>query len=106
MIRPNEEPLSIEGVLQFADGQYYPEALSFGGGVIFLGSSEPSAPIPDRVKYVTGFLLQEGAANVVGAGVHFHKEFSVRLGQGRDGGAQQCGAKVLKLSDRGVGMCR
>jgi len=91
-----EKPLSIEEVPQFKDCPYYPEAFAFGVGVVLLGSSEASSPIPDRVRYITGFLLQEGAANFFGAGVHVHNEFLVRLGKGQLGGAQQCGAEVLK----------
>jgi len=49
VIRSDEEPLSVEDVPQLEDSPQDAEACRLRGGVVFLCSSESSAPLSDRM---------------------------------------------------------
>jgi len=58
VIRSDEESLPIAEVPQLEDSPHDAEAFSLRGGVVLLCSRESSAPICDRMKQFTRFLLE------------------------------------------------
>ena len=83
MIHLDEEPLPVEEVLQLEDIPHDAEAFVLRGQVLLLCSSESSAPISDRMKQLTRFILEEGTPDLVGACVNVDDERPVSLWQGK-----------------------
>jgi len=83
VIRLDEEPLLVEEVPQLEDSPHDVEAFALLGGVDFRCSSESSAPISDRMKQLTRFILEEGTPDLVGACVNVDDERPVSLWQGK-----------------------
>jgi len=83
VIRSDEEPLPIEEVPQLEDSPHDADAFALRRGVVFLCSSEASAPISDRMKKFARLLLEEGTTNLVGACVHVNDELPIGLQRGK-----------------------
>jgi len=79
MIRSDKEAFSIEKVPQLENSSNNADAFALRGGVLWLCSSESSAPISDRMKQFARFLLEEGTTNLVGACVNVDDELPVSL---------------------------
>ena len=96
MIHSDEEPLPIEEVPQLEDSPHDAEAFALRCGVVWLCSSESSAPISDGMKQFARFLLEEVTTNLVGACFNVDDELPIGLWQGKYRWAQQCVAKGLR----------
>jgi len=88
VIRSDEEPLPVEEVPQLEDSPHDAKAFALRFAVVLLCSSESSAPISDRMKQFSRFLLEECTTNLVGARVNVDDEFTIGLWQGKDRWAQ------------------
>jgi len=73
--------LPVDQVPKLEDSPHDAEAFAFCGGVVFLCSSESSAPISDRMKQFARLLLEEGTTNLFGACVNVNDELPVGLWQ-------------------------
>jgi len=83
VIRSDEEPLPVEELPQPEDSPHDAEAFALRAGVVFLCSSESSAPISDRMKQFARFLLEEGTPDLVGTCFNIDDELPIGLWQGK-----------------------
>jgi len=88
--------LPIEEVPQLEDSPHDAEAFALRFGVVWLCSSESSAPISDGMKQFARFLLEEFTTNLVGACFNVDDELPIGLWQGKYRWAQQCVTKVFE----------
>jgi len=76
----------MEEVPQFWDSPDDAETFALRGGVVLLFSSASSAPVCDRAKQFTRFLLEEGTPDFIGTCVNGDDEIRLAFGTASTGG--------------------
>jgi len=89
MVRPDQELLSLEAGAEKKTGPDHGQAFSVGRGVVLLGRDEVSAAVSDREDAPVRLLLQEGTADLDGAGDGIQDEETLTSGERQDRGRRQ-----------------
>jgi len=124
MVRPDPELLSLEVGAEKKTGPDHGQAFSVGRGVVLLGWDEAPAVVADWEDALVRLLLQEGTADLDGAGIGIQDERPSRRGSARVGvdvkrslryskaanwaassGGSTCGNVLLVSLVRGLAMC-
>jgi len=74
MVRPDQEVWTLEVGAEKKTGPDHGQAFSVGRGVVLLGWDEAPAVVADRDDALVRLLLQEGTADLDGAGVCIQDE--------------------------------
>ena len=96
MVRPDQELLSLEVGAQKKTGLYHGQEFSVGRGVVLLGWDEASAVVADWEDALVWLLLQEGTADLDGAGIGIHDEETLTSGERQNRGRRQALREVLE----------
>jgi len=86
MVRPDQELLTPEVGVEKKAGPDHGQAFAVGRGVILLVQNEAPAIVADREDDLVRLLLQEGTANLDGAGVGIQDEETLTSGDRQDRG--------------------
>jgi len=89
MFRSDQELLSHEVGAEKKTGPDHGQAFSVGLRVVFLGRDEAPAVLADRENALVRFLLQEGSADLDGAGVSIQDEETLTSEERQDRGRRQ-----------------
>jgi len=76
--------MTVEEVSELEYAPDNAEALEFCSGVVFLRMAESRAPIANRSSSTVRLLLQQGASELVGAGVDIDNHLAFGLWQGQN----------------------
>jgi len=84
MVRPEEELLSLEVWAEKKTCPDHGQAFSVRRGVVLLGRDEAPAVVADREDALVRLVLQEGTADLDGAGVGIQVEETPTSGERQD----------------------
>ena len=96
MVRPDQELLSLEVGAEKKTGPDHGQVFSVGRGVLFLGWDEAPAVLADWEVALVLLLLQEGTADMDGAGIGIQDEETLTSGKRQYRGRRQALLEVLE----------
>lgn len=95
--------MAVEEVSELEYAPHNAEAFAFRCGIVFLSRAEATAPIAKQLSCTVRLLLQQGASELVGAGVDIDHHFAFGLRQGHNWWCEKRLAEVFKGREGCVG---
>ena len=96
MVRPDQELLTLEVGAETKRGPDHGQAFSVGRGVVFLDWDEAPAVVADWEDALVQLSLQEGTADLDGAGISIQDEETLTSGERQNRGRRQAFLEVLE----------
>ena len=96
MVRPDQELLSPEEGAEKKTGPDHGQAFSVGRGELLLGWDEAPAVVTDREDALVRLLLQEGSADLDGAGIGIQDDEAPTSAEHQSRGRRQALLEILE----------